>query len=302
MIAAFVLATTLPAMACHPVQSDKIHGRDLSAWIPGFEALSPDEEFGYAPNPGQQRTFRLGEVRRIAIAHHIDVMPDQGVCFTWPTEVPSRDSIVSAMEKSLANSKATVELTQQSLHPAPPGEVVFPINGLSGVSAEPVVWHGYVQYGNNKRFSIWARARIRVSETRVKTIDNLTPGQPIAADQVRTEFYEGPMTRDAAPSEISSVIGMVPRNNIPENTFLTNGLLTTPQDVERGDQVQVIVQTAGARIEAQGIAESGGKRGSVIIVRNAKSGRTFRARISDKGQVLVLPSTSVGLVAEEKGL
>jgi len=302
MLAAFVLATALPAMVCHPIQGEKIHGRDLSAWVPGFGALSPDDDFGYAPSPGQQRTFRLSELRRIAIVNHIDTPPKEDVCFSWVTSVPGRDSILAAIQKTLSNRNATIELIEQTLIPAPEGEIVFPLAGLSAVSEEPVVWHGFVQYANQKRFAIWARVQIKVNEKRVKTIENLVPGEPIDAGQVRIETYRGPLTRDAAPSDINSVIGMVPRSNIPENTFPTDSLLTTPQDVQRGDQVQVIVQTAGARIEATGIAEAGGKRGSVIVVRNAKSGRTFRARIADKGQVLVLPSGSMGLVAEEKGL
>jgi len=302
MIAVFAIASVLAGTGCHPIETEKVHGRDLAAALPAFEALPPDSDLGYAPNPGQQRTFRIGELRRIAIANHLDFEPVENVCFAWPTTVPDRDKILEAMGKTLVDRKATVEIIDQSRTGAPAGDLVFPMSGISGVSSAPVVWHGYVTYAGERRFPIWARVRITVHEKRVKAIETLRPGLPVQPEQVRVDTYEGPLTRDVAPSTLKSVIGMIPRNTIPADTFVLASMLSVPEDVQRGDTVQVVVEMTNGHIEAQGIAEGGGMRGSVIIVRNAKSGRTFRARIEDRGKVVVIPTGSPGLPSEDKGL
>jgi flagella basal body P-ring formation protein FlgA len=76
-------------------------------------------------------------------------------------------------------------------------------------------------------------------------------------------------------------------------------MLRERKQVERGDLVAVTVQTERTRIEAQAVAEESGASGSVITVRNAKSGRKFRAKVQEKGKVLVVPEGPAGLVTDE---
>jgi len=54
-----------------------------------------------------------------------------------------------------------------------------------------------------------------------------------------------------------------------------------------------------AQIEAQGEALGAGECGEVILIRNPRSNRTFRARIASAGRVDVLPGTSAGLVGTD---
>ena len=108
-----------------------------------------------------------------------------------------------------------------------------------------------------------------------------------------------PFLREKIYSDPQQVVGLRPKNTIAPGTALTENLVRPVNAVERGDTVQVIVVFASARIEAQGIAENGGTLGSVVTVRNPKSGRTFRARIQDTGKVIVLPAGTPGLVGED---
>ncbi len=88
---------------------------------------------------------------------------------------------------------------------------------------------------------------------------------------------------------------MVARFEIRAGTVLTSRLLEAPKEVERGDTVSVLVQAPGARIEAAGVAEQSGARGSLIVVRNAKSGKKFRALVEDQDKVVVIPQAPIGL-------
>jgi flagella basal body P-ring formation protein FlgA len=93
---------------------------------------------------------------------------------------------------------------------------------------------------------------------------------------------------------------MVPRFEIRSGSMLTQRVLDTPREVERGELVDVTIETPATHIHTQGVAEQGGRRGDLITVRNARSGRTFRARVEDAGKVSVVPGGSFGLVAEER--
>ena len=301
MILPLLLAMALPSPACHEIHSDQIYGRDLADAIPVFKSLPSDLQVGLAPVPGQQRIFRGSELRRIAGENYIEGDVGESVCFSWPMSIPSREAIRSAMEKTLANRNAAVEILDNSANPAPPGEISFPLSGLSGSSSGPVVWRGTVNYEGNHTFLIWARVRVTVKEQHVVASELLRPGEEIRREQVRLEDYEGPLTRDNYCTSLKQVLGFLPQSSISADTPLKLSALRERKDVERGDLVTVIVQSERTRLEAQGIAEDGGRRGSVITVRNARSGRKFRARIEDKDKVLVLSTGSAGLAVEGNG-
>ena len=71
-------------------------------------------------------------------------------------------------------------------------------------------------------------------------------------------------------------------------------------DIARGDTVEVVVNGVGALIRTAGVAEESGNRGAAIMVRNATSGRKFRARVEDKGKVSVVPGVAAGLIAKDQ--
>ncbi len=60
-----------------------------------------------------------------------------------------------------------------------------------------------------------------------------------------------------------------------------------PREVERGDQVSVEVRSGAAVLKFEAAAESGGKQGEVVAVRNPLSGARFEARVEAKGKVTV---------------
>lgn len=60
-----------------------------------------------------------------------------------------------------------------------------------------------------------------------------------------------------------------------------------PREVERGDVVAVEVASGAALLKFEAAAESGGKAGDLVVVRNPANGARFRARVVAKGKVLV---------------
>jgi flagella basal body P-ring formation protein FlgA len=300
MIAGVLIAASIQAaLACHVIDNDRIYGRDLAAAEAAFEALPPNLEVGLAPVPGQQRIFRSEELTRIASAHGIDGGSNQPICFAWKLKTPDRADILAAMNETLANRNAAIELVDQSNTPLPQGKLSFPLSGLSGTSDGPVVWRGSISYGNGRTLLTWARVRISIRERHVAAAEILHPGDEIRARQLKLVDYQGPLTREHHFTSLAELAGMTVRSTVNPDVSLVETMLRERKQVERGDLVQVTVQTERTRVEAQGVAEEGGTSGSLITVRNAKSGRRFRARVQEKGKVLVIPEGPAGLVTDE---
>ena len=81
---------------------------------------------------------------------------------------------------------------------------------------------------------------------------------------------------------------------------LLESMLEPPREVNRGDVVNAIVQNGAARLDVQAVAEDSGRKGQIISVRNPRSGRSFQARVEEKGTVVVVPGGQYGLVVENK--
>ncbi|MGA2183758.1 MAG: flagellar basal body P-ring formation chaperone FlgA [Bryobacteraceae bacterium] len=300
MMFTLLLAAVLPAAGCHPINSDRIYARDLAAAVPLFASLPADLAIGYSPAPGWQHVFHAAELQRLIKANHLEGTVSQDVCFTWNMAVPEPGEIIAAMNKSLAGRDVRIEIIDRSRMAAPAGELIFPLAGASIRSAAPILWRGYVLYSGNRRFNVWASVLITVKGTRVVAANPLHAEEPIRAGDVRVEPYEGPLLATATVTDAQAAIGMVPRRPIAAGEPLLENLLEPAKDIARGDTVEVVVNGVGALIRTAGVAEESGNRGAAIMVRNATSGRKFRARVEDKGKVSVVPGVAAGLIAKDQ--
>jgi flagella basal body P-ring formation protein FlgA len=300
MIFPLLIAIVLPAADCRPINADHIYARDLAAAVPLFSSLPSDLVIGYSPAPGWQRTFHAAELQRLAKANHLDGSVSQDVCFAWPLAVPKPDAVVAVMKKALAPRDVRIEMVDQDRAATPAGELVFPLAGASVRSAAPVVWRGYILYAGNHRFTTWAKVLISVKGTRVVAAHPLNAEEAIQAADIRVEPYEGPLLSTATLTDAQAAIGKLPLRPIAAGDPLLDNFLEPAKDVARGDTVEVEVRGDGTLIRTAGIAEQSGNRGATIIVRNATSGRKFRARVEDKDKVSVVPGVAAGLIAKDE--
>jgi hypothetical protein len=61
----------------------------------------------------------------------------------------------------------------------------------------------------------------------------------------------------------------------------------TPREVERGDPVRVEVASGGVLLGFEAAAETAGRVGESVLVKNPATGRRFRARVESKGKVTI---------------
>jgi flagella basal body P-ring formation protein FlgA len=298
-VSAAPASATLP---CFAPTGDWITGADLAAVMPAFAGLPASLKVSYAPVPGLARVFHPDELRRLAREHG---MPDpapgstQNICSAWPLAPLAPERLRHAMEEALAGRAPQIELLTQDKADAPAGEVVFPVAGLSAYSDGPVIWKGYVRYSETRRFETWARVRVRVSETHLRAQGAIHAGDRLLPGQWRAEAYSGPPLREQILSDGAQLEGLIARRDFADGAPLLALFFEIPKAVERGDLVTVVAGVGAAQIEAPGEALSAGRCGEVIPVRNPRSNRTFRARITSAGRVEVLPGTTVGLAGTD---
>ncbi len=297
---AVILAMLMQPVACHTIASDWIHGSDLADALPTFSGLPADVKISPAPLPGQTRIFHPAELRRLAIANHLTAEATSDICFSWKLNPLTLDVLQTGMNATLAGRNPKIEILDRSLIPVPEGTVVFPYSSLGGDSSSGALWRGYVAYAGSRRFPIWARVRITITEKRVMAAAAAHFGDVLKREQLREEMYTGALPRQECVSDISKIAGMIARREIAAGAPICASMLEAPREVVRGDTVSVIAQAGAAVIETQGVAEQDGRRGDIITLRNPRSGKIFRGRVQKKDVVAVVPGGFFGLVAEGK--
>ena len=291
------------AMACAPVEGDRILARDVAAAQPALSLWPPDTELGFAPAPGLRRVFRAAELVRLGRRQGIETTSAGDLCVERPIVPLSADSLYSALLLAVGDPSARIQMLDWSHYPVPHGKLEFPRTAAfpdgSGPDA-PVLWKGFVQYGEHGRFSIWVRAKIEVETTRVRAGQDLPAGRPIHAAELRLETaHFSPFGPQAArtPAEVA---GRLPRRPVPAGSLVFPGQLAVPPEVHAGETVSVRVTSGLAGLRLEGVAAGDGRRGDLIPVRNPATGRSFRARVEGAGKVMVnIPGAPVEPLQEK---
>ena len=121
---------------------------------------------------------------------------------------------------------------------------------------------------------VWARVRVAATMTRVVALETLAPGETIKAEQVRVETYDDFPLHSEVARDLEEVVGRLPRRAIRAGLPVFRTDLTEPLQVQRGDLVRVIAVSGAAQMELEAVAESSGRKGETISLRNPGSGKT----------------------------
>lgn len=279
---------------CETIANDRILGEDLARALPGFLNKIPgDAVIGYSPTPGARRIFKSLELQRIGAPYGVGVEPEAEACFEWSLQTLTEDVVRSAIRDSLASPDARIDVLAISRELAPAGKVSFPISGLLASTLSgpdtPVTWRGEVLYHGSRKFSVWARVKISATMTRVVATQLILPGQNVEADQVRVETYDDFPLRNDIARNLEEVVGRVPRRAIRAGLPVFRLDLIEPFQVRRGDLVDVTAIAGAAQLRMPALAETQGRQGDMISLKNPRTGKIFRARIEGKDRALVLP-------------
>jgi len=302
MIYSWIVPCVLAQSPCITVTGDQILGSDLARAVPAFAHIPPGSPLAPSPLPGNTRTFSLSELQSIAAHFAISIGSQPDACFRIAMETLNPDHIAATMRNALQLPAARIELLETSPATAPVGTIEFPRENLGAPAAPdsktPVPWRGDVIYAGNRRFPIWAKVRITAPVSRLVAVEALRSGVPIKTSQVRAELVEGfPETFDGGLSP-DQIKGMVLVRPLAVGALIRSDNLTRPNEVNRGDLVSVEVHFGAARLSLTGRAESSGRIGDTIAIRNPDSSKVFQALVEGPDQVTVGPNVAKSNRAE----
>jgi flagella basal body P-ring formation protein FlgA len=299
--AILVVVAACARAACVAVPSDKILARDLLDVVPLFQALDPQAVIGFSPFPGTDRVLSSRDLLLTASRY--------GLAFSAGELVPSvcvqrivrslsieevRDALLSAMDQSGAQRAIALEIVEFSNNRVPPGRLVFQLTALNKPPGNdpqtPVLWLGKLRYDDQHSLSVWARVRISVKREVFLARQSIPKGQVIRAEQIAPALLPEFPWPEPPPSSAAGIVGKVARRAIPAGQKILPLALDDPKDVMQGETVHVKVVEGMTTITLDAVAQSSGTKGESILVHNPSSGKSFRALVEDRGQVLVIPS------------
>src|SRR5258708_2778739 len=260
--------------ACIAVQGERITANDIAPGVPAFLSLPANTDLGYAPVPGARRYYHGAELHRLALRYNLASDAASEVCIERAMEPLAPERVIEAMRQALGIPEARIEIVELSRYPVPRGDIEFTRASLPPAAANAALWRGFVRYGSQHRFAIWARVKVAVPSTRIVALQNLPAGHRIEASQVRVEPAETFPSTQPAPA-LDQVLSLVPRRSITAGAVLTQNLLDTPREVERGDVVTVEVNSGGARLALEARAQNSARPGDAIPIPTLASANTF---------------------------
>jgi flagella basal body P-ring formation protein FlgA len=285
MMLTVLLLTAAGVQNCRPVADDVIRMRDLAFSAPVFNSADPDGVVTYSPSPGAVRVVQGFQLAKLAKRHGLGDGPFDNLCFQRAMRQIQERELLETLRLAVAVADAEVHITDFSRFSAPEGELVFPRSGL-GISGAgtPMLWKGYVLYGGGHRFPIWAKVEIRVRMNRVVAMDNLVTGKPVRADQLRVEFLNGVPDTLAPAQSIEGVVGKLLLRPVHRGSTISLDDLATAIAIHRGDKVDVDYESPVVRLRFEAAAETDGRYGEFIRLRNLQTNQTFVAEVSGRHQ------------------
>ena len=278
---------------CQMIDNDRIFGEDLAKAVPAFLNKIPgDTVIGYSPAPGARRVLGSAELQRIGAPYGVAVAPDAEACFEWNVQPLTVDLVRAAIRETLQSPNARIDVLAISRDQAPVGKLSFPLSGLSASTLSgpdtPVTWRGQVLYHGSRQFAVWARVKIAATTTRVVATELILPGQTVAPHQVKIETYDDFPLRNDIARNLEEVVGRMPRRALREGLPIFRADLIEPFQVQRGDLVDVTAIAGATQLHLPAVAETPGRQGDTISLKNPHSGKIFRARIEGKDKALVM--------------
>jgi flagella basal body P-ring formation protein FlgA len=275
----------LALAACLPVSPDSDHivAQDLAPALPSFAGIPPETRIALAPAPGVQRVFRPVELRRLAAQWALEIT-DGEVCVERIVKPLDPARLLEAMLGQLPGAR--IAIRDFSRAPVPEGELDFSLGGLRMTPAG-ALWTGAVRYAGTRRFAIWAKVEVGVTESRVVAAQDIKPARAIEAGKLRLETREYFPSAEPLATAVDEIAGKIARRPIPAGTAICLACVEAGKEVSRGETVRVEVHFGGAFLEMEGRAEAAGSTGETIAVLNPETRRRFQARVRGKGRVSV---------------
>ncbi|MDX2179277.1 MAG: flagellar basal body P-ring formation chaperone FlgA [Bryobacteraceae bacterium] len=273
-----IASLALSAAGCLAVEGDRITAGDLAARVAALAPIPAHTVFGFAPRFGVRRTIPGFELAAFARKHGVELRDAPELCVTRPGRTLSAEEAIAAMRASAP--EASIELLDLARQPVPNGTVEFPCAGLS-VSG---LWRGFVRTAEGRRFPVWAKVEASVEAPVTVAAEPLKPNEPIGKAQIKVETRRRHPAAPAPLADSSAAVGKCVRRLVEAGEPLFESQLTSPREVAPGSTVVVEAGAGAAKLSVEAKAETGGRRGERILLKNVSSGKRFYGIVAGPGR------------------
>lgn len=275
--------SVLAAGPCLSIAGEEIRLSHLAEAIPTLRQARQDVRLGYVPAPGVERILTREEIRAAAGRAGLREVETVNLCVKRAVAPIPRD----AVERAIAVAGVAAEVVAVCECLVPEGELELPASGLAAAApGRELIWRGRWRYGGARSLPVWIKVRLRQEAAFLVAAEDLPPGRPIEASQLKVEKGTAAATGRYL-AEPSQAAGLVPRRRIRRGEALAASLLTSPEAVARGATVEVTVESGAALLRFSAAAESSARVGETVLVRNPVNGRRFRAVVEGVNKVVV---------------
>jgi flagella basal body P-ring formation protein FlgA len=229
------------------------------------------------------------DLRRFAARNSLAVSSYQPLCFRAATQQLDAGRIQQAIEAELerhGSKPLAIVVMDHSRFPIAVGQLRMRFTGSAAGRDGVRTLSGVILGEGGRTQPIWARVRILFSELRWVATESLPAGVPIRRTQIEQKQVST-SNIPRPPSTIEQIAGLAPRRSIPAGTAVEPVALTNPTEVHGGERIRVEATAGGTRLMLPMIAESSGRRGDRVVVRNPGSGRRVPAQVAGPGLAIV---------------
>lgn len=283
MIALIVL---LSLNECATARGAWLRAGEVSAVAPEFGALPRDTKLFRAPDPGVDRRIPVAELQAIGRRHGIAVVRDGDLCVTRATRIFSGSDFNDALDQALPQDSFPFRVLEHSRGPLPEGNLLFRAPQLRVLDATEgkAHWRGALVDDAGRSFPVWAALQFTAREEYPIARRDLRHGHVLRGDDIEWKS-RALLPGRSAPG--GGWEGKALRRGIRAGDEIPHAALRPPPAVSAGEPVSVEVAHGAARLVLEASAETGGRPGDAVIVRNPSSGKKFRASVVGRSRVEV---------------
>lgn len=273
------LLTAGALSACTQVEGDRIRAADLAVTHAEFASVSGDTMIAYAPRFGARRDLSAGEIAKLAQGLGVPSPTPRAACFERAGRSITPEELRAAMPLP-AEWRLEILNEQYRARLAPPGRIQFDRAALPAhAKNDTATWKGCILDAQGETHPLWVSVRITAEQNIWYARQSLKPGDFLSNGTIELRNVRAyPIADDTGGMAAEKLIGRRVRRAIAEGARIRLADLVAPRDVERGDVVTVALGDGGALLRVE--AESPGRSGEMVLLRNPFTGRRFQARVT----------------------
>ncbi|NOY43025.1 MAG: flagellar basal body P-ring formation protein FlgA [Planctomycetes bacterium] len=263
-----------------------------------------------APAPGTQRFLSQLQVRDLLVSRGIDIT-NLRIRGAKVVEIGNQPAAVepAAPAMSLAETEAALEdaIKRHLIDRTGHGQWRVAVKlresdymQAAGWGSDFTVEGGRQPKTGRLRFQIGARGikesvQIEATVTKIHSLvfarRAIARGSLVRVTDIEVRQHEGSVP-SMAIRDMKQVIGMAAKRAISPDAILTEGHVSAPILVKRGETVTVFARTGGVTVRTMAVARQDGAMGDLVQVEsmNSKSKQRYAARVSGNRRLDVYPT------------